>query len=100
MMLRLRRVVLDIDKPIKEPSIFRLAEAIGAVANVEAVNLVVNEIDIDVMGMLVIVEGDGFDFAAVEDAVSEVGGVLHSVDQVAAGAYVAPGGGTVPKASA
>jgi hypothetical protein len=99
-MLRLRRVVLDIDKPIKEPSIFQLAEAISAVAGVAAVNLLVNEIDIDVMGMLVIVEGDGFDFAAVEDAVYGVGGVLHSVDQVAAGAYIPAGGSTMPKASA
>lgn len=87
-MLRLRRVVLDIDKPIAEPSMFAIAEAIAGVPGVEAVNLTVNEIDLDVMGMLVIIEGDGFAFDAIEDVVFKSGGVLHSVDEVVAGSYI------------
>jgi hypothetical protein len=86
--LRLRRVVLDVDKPIAEPTIFAVVEAISAVAGVEAVNIRVNEMDLDVMGLIVIIEGDGFSFDAIESAVYKTGGVLHSVDEVVAGSYI------------
>jgi hypothetical protein len=76
-MLRLRRMVLDVDKPIKEPSVFALAEVIDEMESVAAINLTVSEIDIEVMGLVVVVEGDGFDFAAVEQAIYDVGAVLH-----------------------
>lgn len=87
-MLRLRRLVLDVDKPIAEPTIFAIAEALTALPGVEAVNVTVNEIDLDVMGLLIVIEGDGFSFEAVENAVFKTGGVLHSIDEVAAGTYL------------
>ncbi len=84
-MKRLRRVILDVDKPIKEPSIFALVEAIESVEGVTAINATVNEMDLDVMGLIVTVEGDGFSFASVEEAIDRAGGVIHSVDQIVAG---------------
>jgi hypothetical protein len=84
-MLRLRRVVLDVDKPIKEPSMFALADALDEVEGVAAINMTVNEIDIDVMELMVVIEGDGFDFAGVEKAIYDAGAVLHSVDQIVSG---------------
>jgi len=83
--LPLRRVLLDVDKPIREPSLFSLIEVLGGVSGVEAVNVTVEEMDVDVMGLLVVVEGDGFSFAAVEEALDRVGAVIHSVDQIIAG---------------
>jgi hypothetical protein len=84
-MLRLRRVVLDVDKPAREPSMFALAEAIDAVEGVAAINMTVNEIDVDVMGLIVVVEGDGFDFEEIERAIHDAGAVLHSIDQIVTG---------------
>jgi hypothetical protein len=86
--LRLRRVMLDVDKPIAEPTIFAVIEAISGVPGVEAVNISVNEMDLDVMGLMVLVEGDGFSFDAIESVIYKTGCVLHSVDEVVAGSYI------------
>jgi hypothetical protein len=84
-MLRLRRVVLDVDKAIKEPSIFALVDAIQNVSGVTAINASLEEMDIDVMGLILTVEGDGFDYTKVEEAINRAGAVIHSVDQIIAG---------------
>jgi hypothetical protein len=81
-------VLLDVDKPIKEPSLFSLIEAIGNISGVAAVNGTVEEMDVDVMGLLIVVEGDGFSFAGVEEAIDRAGGVIHSVDQIVAGDHL------------
>ncbi len=86
-MPRLRRVVLDVDKAIKEPSLFVLAEELGNVSGVAAVNVTVNEMDLEVMGLIIIVEGDGFSFDDLEDAIEGAGAVVHSVDQIVAGEH-------------
>jgi len=78
-------VVLDVDKPIKEPSIFTLAEVIGSVEGVAAINLTVSEIDVDVMEKIAVIEGDGFDFTKIEQAINDAGAVLHGVDQIIVG---------------
>ena len=84
-MLRLRRVVLDVDKPAREPSMFALAAAIDEVEGVAAINMTVNEVDIEVIGLIVVIEGDGFDFDKVERAIYDTGAVLHSIDQIVTG---------------
>ncbi len=84
-MVRLRRVVLDVDKPSKEPSLFAIAEALDKIEGVAAINLTVNEVDVDVIGLIAVIEGDSFDFAEIERAIYEVGAVLHGVDQIITG---------------
>jgi len=84
-MLRLRRVILDVDKPIREPSIFALVEAVQNVRGVTAINATLEEMDVDVMGLVLTVEGDGFDYTSVEEAINRTGAVIHSVDQIIAG---------------
>ncbi len=86
--MRLRRVILDVDKAIREPSLFVLAEALERMSGVAAVNVTVNEIDLETMGLIIIVEGDGFSFADLEGAVDSAGAVVHSVDQIVTGEHV------------
>ncbi len=76
------------DKAIKDPSLFVLAEALEKVSGVAAVNVTVNEMDLEVMGLIVIAEGDGFSFADLEKAVERAGAVVHSVDQIVAGEHM------------
>ena len=87
-MLRLRRVVLDVDKAIKEPSLFVLADALQSVRGVAAINVTVNEMDLEIMGLIIVVEGDGFSFEEIEEAVDSAGAVVHSVDQIVAGEHM------------
>ncbi|AJE39102.1 DUF211 domain-containing protein [Streptomyces nodosus] len=82
-----RRLVLDVDKTVGEPDLIDLALVIEAVSGVQAVNIAVTEIDIETVGTNVTVEGDAIDVEALNRAIERTGAVVHSVDEVVAGAY-------------
>jgi hypothetical protein len=83
--VNIRRLVLDVDKAIARPSLLDLAKAIEGVTGVEGVNITVNEIDIETMGMEVTVEGENIDYPALVKAIESIGAVVHSIDQIAFG---------------
>jgi len=41
--------------------------------------------DVETMGLMVIVEGDDVDFEAVKNVLEESGAAIHSIDEVASG---------------
>lgn len=81
----LRRLVLDVLKPLREPSIVDVAVELSKVPGVEGVNITVNEVDVETLSLTVVVEGDGIDFEKVKEVLENVGAAIHSVDQVVAG---------------
>lgn len=85
MPLNIRRLVLDVDKAIARPTLVDLAQAIGAVPGVEAVNLTVTEIDLETVGFNVTIEGTGLRYDRLVRAIEETGAVVHSIDQLVAG---------------
>lgn len=84
----IRRLVLDVDKTVSEPDLIHLARAIEHSPGVQAVNISVTEIDIETVGTNVTVEGEDIDPEALMRAIEHTGAVVHSVDQVVAGAYL------------
>ena len=84
-MAGLRRLVLDVLKPLKEPSIVDVALELSKVKGVQGVNITVNEVDVETLSLTVVIEGDGIDFEAVRRVLEEVGAAIHSIDQVVAG---------------
>ncbi|ANH90212.1 MULTISPECIES: DUF211 domain-containing protein [unclassified Streptomyces] len=83
----IRRLVLDVDMAISEPSLTHLAQKIENVPGVQAVNISVTEIDVETIGTDVTIEGDDLDLTAVQRAIEHAGAVVHSTDEVVAGAY-------------
>jgi len=81
----LRRLVLDVLKPLKDPSIVDVALELSRIDGVEAVNITVNEVDVETLSLTVVVEGDNIDFERVRTILEEVGAAIHSIDQVVAG---------------
>ncbi len=81
----LRRVVLDILKPIKGPSIINVARIVGGLDGVDGVNITVKEIDVDTITLSITIEGTDINFDEVEKKLEELGCVIHSIDQVIAG---------------
>jgi len=81
----LRRLVLDVLKPLKDPSIVDVALELTKVPGVEAVNITVNEVDVETLSLTVVIEGDNIDFNRVKIVFDEVGAAIHSIDQVVAG---------------
>ncbi|MFB6174377.1 MAG: DUF211 domain-containing protein [Candidatus Nanohalobium sp.] len=83
-MSRIRRLVLDVLKP-HQPSMVKFAERIQQASGVEGVNAKVYEIDEEVRNLKITVEGDGISEEEVRDTVDDLGGSVHSIDEIVTG---------------
>ena len=80
----LRRLVLDVLKPL-EPSIVELAQLLAERDGVDGVNISIYEIDRRVENAKITIEGHDLRFDEIADVISENGGAVHSIDEVAVG---------------
>jgi Uncharacterized protein conserved in archaea len=83
-MTGIKRLVLDVLKPHK-PSILELAKKISKLPHVTGVNLSIQEVDTETETIKITVEGNDIDFEELESVIEEMGAVIHSIDEVAAG---------------
>ena len=88
--MNIRQLLLDVDKAIVRPSLLEIAAAIDACRGVEAVNITVEEIDIETVGMNVSIEGDGMDYEQISGAIELTGAIVHSLDEIAIGDRIIP----------
>jgi hypothetical protein len=86
--MNVRRITMDVDKAVKRPDLLELAEAIDAVAGVDAFNITVGDIDIETVGMDITVEGDDIDVPALVAAIERAGAAVHSIDELAVGTRI------------
>jgi len=80
----IKRLVIDILKP-HEPEITEFARAVTDTVGVDAANATLLETDREVQNVKITIEGDDIDQDEVEEAVRELGGTVHSIDQVVCG---------------
>jgi len=80
----LRRLVLDVLKPHK-PSVVELSLALSDLESIEAVNVIIYEIDQEVENVKIVIAGKSINFESVKEKLEEMGATIHSVDEVAAG---------------
>jgi len=83
-MAGVRRLVLDTLKP-HEPSIVEMAEELSSLEGVSAVNISIYEIDRKVENAKITIEGENLSYSRVLEVIEEMGGVVHSIDEVVAG---------------
>jgi hypothetical protein len=81
---KIRRLVLDALKPY-EPSIIDMANEISELEGIQAVNISIYEIDRKVENAKITVEGEDIPYLAVSQLIEEMGGAIHSIDEVVAG---------------
>jgi hypothetical protein len=81
----LRRLVLDVDKAVRAPSLVEIATAIQSCSGVEACNITVSEIDIETVGTNITIEGVDLDYEVIVRAIEKTGAVVHGLDQLIAG---------------
>jgi hypothetical protein len=86
-MAPIRRVVIDLLKP-HEPTTVALAQTVSDVEGVESVNATLVETDQEVQNLKLTIEGEAIDYELLGETVSDLGGSIHSVDQVVCGQYV------------
>ncbi len=80
----IRRLVLDVLKP-HVPTILELARTMGRLDGIVGVNLSLSEVDQQTETIKITIQGDDIDYVAVESVIQDFGGVVHSIDEVAAG---------------
>ena len=84
---KIRRLVLDALKPM-EPNIIELAKAISIKNGVSAVNISMVEIDLKVENVKITIEGDDIIYEEIRDLIEDMGGSIHSIDEVVAGKMI------------
>ena len=83
-MSQIKRLVLDVLKP-HEPTNVEVARAIGDIRDVDGVNLSLYEVDQQTENVKITVEGIDVDYDLVLQTIENLGGVVHSVDEIIAG---------------
>lgn len=82
--MTVRRLVLDILKP-HEPHVVEYAKTTQEIDGVKGVNISLVEIDEEVQNIKITVEGSEIDFDEVKQQIENLGGSIHSVDEIAYG---------------
>lgn len=80
-MVVVKRIVLDVLKP-HQPNSLQFSQAIARVGNDYRVCLTVLEMDENTETLQLEVEAGSIEFESVVSAITEMGGSLHSIDQV------------------
>jgi hypothetical protein len=88
--MNIRQLLLDVDKAVARPSLLQIAAAVDGCGGVEAVNITVQEIDIETVGMNVTIEGENMDYDEITKAIESTGAVVHSLDEIAIGDRIIP----------
>jgi hypothetical protein len=84
---RILRLVLDTLKP-HEPNIIELADELGDLEGVSAVNISIYEVDRAVENAKITIEGKNLVYSQIVDLLTDMGVAIHSIDEVAAGTKI------------
>ena len=84
---KMRRLVLDTLKPY-EPSIVEMADQLSDLEGVSAVNISIYEIDRKVENAKITIEGPDISYHTVVGLIEDMGGAVHSIDEVVAGTKI------------
>ena len=82
-----RRLVVDVLKP-HDPPLVEFATQVADLDSVDGATVSLIELDKEVQNVKLTVEGEALDVTTVTTTVEELGGSIHSTDQVACGEYI------------
>lgn len=80
-MVNIKKIVLDVLKP-HQPNVLEFSQAIARTGSDYRVHLIVLEMDENTETIQIEISGSAIDFDVVQKAVSDMGGSLHSIDEV------------------
>ncbi len=81
---KIKRLVLDVLKP-HQPSMIEFAQRVEDAEGVVGVNATLVEIDEEVQNIKLTVEGEDVNHQDVEHRVQDLGGSIHSYDEIVCG---------------
>lgn len=68
-----------------------MAEKIVEHRGIDGVNISVTDMDVETMGLMIVVEGENIDFDNVKNTLEEEGCAIHSIDEVVSGSKMVEG---------
>ena len=80
-MVLVKRLVLDVLKP-HQPNALEFSRALAGTDGKSRVHITVLEVDEQTETLKVVIEGEAIDFEAIQASIGEMGGSLHSIDEV------------------
>jgi len=80
-MVYVKKIVLDVLKP-HQPNALDFSQSIAKVGSDYRVHLIVLEMDENTETIQMEVTGEAIDFEAIQAAIKNLGGSLHSIDEV------------------
>lgn len=80
-MPQVKRLLLDVLKP-HAPSALEFAKALAALGAGNRVTLKVTEMDEKTETTVICIDGAALDFLAIESCIADLGGSVHSIDEV------------------
>lgn len=80
-MLSVKRMVLDVLKP-HQPNALEFCKMVAKAGNDYRVCLTVIEVDEKTETLQLEISGSDIDFDALQSSISDIGGSLHSIDEV------------------
>lgn len=86
-MAPIKRLVIDILKPY-EPSTIEFAQTVSWLEGVDGVNATLLETDNEVQNVKLTIEGSDIDHEEVQTEIEDLGGSVHSIDQIVCGEFV------------
>lgn len=83
--LNIRRIVIDVDKALRTPTLIEIAEVINSCTGVQACNITVDEVDQETVGTNITIEGEALDYDEIVRVIEQSGAVVHNLDQLVFG---------------
>ncbi len=77
-------MVLDVLKP-HYPLTLEYARALSELEDISGVNFSLYEVDQQTENVKITIEGDDLDYERIKEVIEELGAVIHSIDEIAAG---------------
>lgn len=84
----IKRLVLDILKPLEGVSMVELAKILGKIPGVNGVNISLREIDKQTETVKLTIVGTSLNYGKILSELDKYSAVVHSVDEVAAGTKI------------
>ena len=80
-MINVKRIELDVLKP-HQPNSLEFTSAIAEQSPGSRVKLTVIEVDEQTETVIIVIEGQDLRYDAITEAISNMGGTVHSIDEV------------------
>jgi len=80
--MTLTKLVLDVLKQLKEPTIIEVAYRLLELDGIKSIDIEIKEIDVETLSLTITIEGSNIDFEKVRGTLEELNVVVHGINKI------------------